>query len=117
MNLNNIPFQLTNWESVPKVEHKGDTGVAFWQTLQFGELRVRMVEYSKNYLADHWCQKGHIIFCIEGEMKTELAHGKEYILTAGMTYQVSDDLSSHRTYSREGVKLFIVDGAFLKLQK
>jgi hypothetical protein len=117
MNQNNIPFQLTNWELVPKVEHKGDTGVAYWQTLQFGDLRVRMVEYSKNYLADHWCQKGHIIFCIEGAMTTELADGKEYILTKGMSYQVSDDLSSHRTYSKDGVKLFIVDGTFLKLQE
>ena len=74
-----------------------------------------MVEYSENYRADHWCQKGHLIFCIEGEMLTELSDGREYKLTKGMSYQVSDDLSSHRTSSSIGVKLFIVDGAFLKL--
>lgn len=115
MNNNNIPFHLTNWETVPITEHLGETGIAFWQTIELGDLRIRMVEYSKNYKADHWCQKGHIIYCIEGEMTTELSDGQEYRMTKGMSYQVSDDLSSHRTYSKDGVKLFIVDGAFLKL--
>ena len=116
MNINNIPFNITDWKTIPMTEHKGETGVAFWRTLQFGDLRIRMIEYSKNYKADHWCQKGHIIFCIEGEMTTKLSDGQEFTMTKGMTYQVSDDPSSHRTYSKNGVKLFIIDGAFLKLQ-
>ena len=116
MNANNIPFQVTDWTLIPAIEHKGETGSAFWRTLQFGDLRVRMVEYSKNYKADHWCEKGHIIFCIEGQMTTELLNGQVYEMTKGMSYQVSDDLSTHRTFSNEGVKLFIVDGAFLKQQ-
>lgn len=116
MNSNNIPFNITDWETIPAIEHKGETGIALWQTIAFGDLRIRMVEYSKNYKADHWCQKGHIIYCIEGEMTTELSDGREFKMTKGMTYQVSDDLSSHRTYSKYGVKLFIVDGIFLKLQ-
>jgi hypothetical protein len=37
-----------------------------------GEIRVRKVEYSAGYKADHWCKKGHIILCTEGEMETEL---------------------------------------------
>lgn len=115
MNPNNIPFNLTDWSTIPTIEYQGETGVAYWRTLQFGNLRIRMVEYSENYLADHWCQKGHIIFCIEGEMTTELSDGREFKMTKGMSYQVSDDLSSHRTYSKDGVKLFIVDGEFLKL--
>lgn len=110
-----IPFQITDWTLIPVTEHKGETGLAFWRTLQLGELRLRMVEYSKNYKADHWCQKGHIIYCIEGEMTTELSNGEEFKMTRGMTYQVSDELSSHRTYSKNGVKLFIIDGSFLKL--
>lgn len=114
MNANNIPFQITDWSTIPVAEHLGETGSAFWQTLQLGEIRIRMVEYSKNYKADHWCQKGHIIYCIEGEMTTELSDGQEYTMTKGMTYQVSDDLSSHRTYSKGGVKLLIIDGKFLK---
>lgn len=108
-----IPFQTTNWSSIPSVEHKGDSGSAFWKTLQFEGLRIRMVEYSPNYIADHWCEKGHIIYCIEGEMDTELADGSIHKLSAGMSYQVSDGLSSHRTSSKNGVKLFIVDGNFL----
>ncbi len=109
-----IPFQTTSWSSLPSTEHKGDTGTAFWKTLEFPGLRIRMVEYSPNYLADHWCEKGHIIYCIEGEMDTELADGSIHKLSVGMSYQVSDGLSSHRTSSKNGVKLFIVDGNFLK---
>jgi hypothetical protein len=112
----NIAFQLTNWDKIPAVEHKGITGSEFWRTLEFDGLRIREVEYSKNYKADHWCQKGHIIYCIEGEMDTELADGSILKLTKGMSYQVSDDLSSHSTSSINGVKLFIVDGDFLKLK-
>lgn len=112
----NIAFQITEWENIPAVEHKGDSGSAYWKTLQFEGLRIRMVEYSTNYKADHWCEKGHIIYCIEGEMDTELADGRIFKLSKGMTYQVSDDLSSHRTSSVSGVKLFIVDGDFLKLK-
>jgi quercetin dioxygenase-like cupin family protein len=108
-----IPFQTTDWAKIQATEHKGETGTALWKTLQFGGLRIRMVEYSKNYKADHWCEKGHIIYCIEGEMDTELSDGSIYKLSAGMSYQVSDNLSSHRTSSSQGVKLFIVDGDFL----
>lgn len=114
--LKNIPFTLTNWEAIPAEEHKGDSGIATWKTLQYEGLRIRLVEYSKNYTADHWCQKGHVIFCVEGEMDTELGDGKIVKLSKGMSYQVSDELSSHRTSSKEGVKLFIVDGDFLKLK-
>ncbi|HWY97919.1 MAG TPA: DHCW motif cupin fold protein [Bacteroidia bacterium] len=112
----NIAFHTTDWDKVTATEHKGETGVAYWKTLQLDGLRVRMVEYSKNYMADHWCQKGHIIYCIEGEMDTELTDGSIRKLTKGMSYQVSDDMSSHRTSSVDGVKLFIVDGDFLKLK-
>lgn len=115
MNPNHIPFQTTDWSTIPVTEHKGETGTAYWRTLQFGDLRIRMVEYSKNYLADHWCQKGHIIYCIEGSMTTELADGSIFLLSQGMTYQVSDELSSHRSSSETGVQLLIIDGTFLKL--
>lgn len=108
-----ISFQTTNWDNVDAVEHPGETGTAFWKTIQYSVLRIRMVEYSPNYKADHWCEKGHIIYCIEGEMDTELADGSVHKLKAGMSYQVSDGLSSHRTSSENGVKLFIVDGDFL----
>ena len=115
MNTSAIPFQLTSWQDVPVTVYKGETGEAYWRTKMFGDLRIRMVEYSPNYKADHWCEKGHIIYCIEGEMTTEMADGSLHVLTQGMTYQVSDNMSSHRTFSQQGVKLLIIDGAFLDI--
>jgi hypothetical protein len=111
----NINFQTIDWTSVEKTEHQGETGVAYWQTKQFEGIRVRIVEYSPNYLADHWCEKGHIVQCLAGEFVSELANGEMFTLTKGMTYIVSDELSSHRSVSANGVKLLIIDGEFLKL--
>jgi hypothetical protein len=110
----NIPFQTIDWTTVPKVEYKGESGTAFWQTIQLPGLRIRIVEYSKGYLADHWCQKGHIVHCLEGEFVSELQRGEKTTLTKGMTYIVTDELSSHRSSTSEGVKVMIIDGDFLK---
>jgi len=112
--MKNFPFQTIDWSNVPKTEYKGDTGIAYWQTLQLEGLRIRIVEYSKNYLADHWCTKGHIVHCLEGNFVTEHKDGEKILLTAGMTYVVSDDLSSHRSVTSDGAKLLIIDGEFLK---
>jgi len=114
--MSNIPFQKIDWSQISKVEHKGETGTSFWQSLQFEGLRVRIVEYSKGYLADHWCQKGHIVHCLDGEFTTELSTGEKIKSIKGDTYVVSDELSSHRSVSEIGVKLLIVDGDFLKLK-
>jgi hypothetical protein len=115
MNLN-IPFQSIDWTNVPKEEHPGETGKAFWQTIQFNGLRIRIVEYSAGYVADHWCRKGHIVHCLEGEFISELDNNEHFTFTSGMTYVVSDELSSHRSTTRGGVKLLIIDGDFLKLK-
>jgi len=112
----NIPFETIDWANVPRSEHKGETGTAWWQTKQFGDLRVRVVEYSKGYVADHWCTKGHIVHCLDGEFVSELQTGESSLLTKGMTYIVTDDLSSHRSTTENGVKLLIIDGDFLKNQ-
>jgi len=110
----NIPFQTIDWQSVEKVAYQGETGIAYWQTLQLGGLRIRIVEYSKGYLADHWCEKGHIVHCMEGEFITELKDGTKQTLRKNEMYVVSDEFSSHRSYSENGVKLLIVDGDFLR---
>lgn len=110
----NIPFQLIDWNKISKEEHKGKTGTSFWQTLQYDGLRVRIVEYSAGYLADHWCKKGHIVHCLEGEFINEQETGEKHLLKTGMTYIVSDELSSHRSVVKETVKLLIIDGDFLK---
>lgn len=108
-----IDFQTIDWSTFEPTTHPGESGDAFWRTLQFDGLRVRIVEYSKGYLADHWCKKGHIVHCLEGEIISELENGDKFTLSKGMTYIVSDELSSHRSISEKGAKLLIVDGKFL----
>ncbi len=114
MQTTKIPFEIIDWSAIDKTEHPGETGTAFWQTKQYGGLRIRLVEYSAGYLADHWCRKGHFVHCLEGGFITELETGESFRLSPGMSYVVSDDLSSHRSVTETGVKLLIVDGDFLK---
>lgn len=109
MKMSDIPFGTTDWSRVPKTEHPGTTGVAHWRTQQFGAIRVRMVEYSPGYVADHWCEKGHILLCLEGELVTELSDGRLFTLKAGTSYQVADGVEPHRSRTKVGAKLFIVD--------
>jgi len=109
MRMSEIPFGTTDWSTVPRTEHKGTAGVACWHTREFGAIRVRMVEYSPGYVADHWCQKGHILLCLEGELHTELADGRAFVLKPGMSYQVADGAEPHRSRTSVGARLFIVD--------
>ena len=109
MQITDTPFGITNWSEIERTEHKGDTGIAYWKTQKFDDIRVRMVEYSPGYLADHWCSKGHILFCLEGELHTELEDGRKFILKSGMSYQVADNAEAHRSSTEAGAKLFIVD--------
>lgn len=105
----NFPFATTDWSTVERTEHAGETGMAFWRTRQFDSIRVRMVEYTPGYKADHWCSKGHILLCLEGELQTELQDGRIITLTPGMTYQLADDAEPHRSFAPLGATLFIVD--------
>lgn len=109
MRLTEIPFGTTDWTAVEATEHKGERGIAHWRTRQFGATRVRMVEYTPGYRADHWCVKGHILLCLEGELHTELKDGRAFVLRPGMSYQVADDAEPHRSFTDVGAKLFIVD--------
>jgi len=107
--ITDIPFGITDWSGISPTEHKGERGCAYWRMRQFGTIRVRMVEYSPGYLADHWCVKGHILLCTEGELHTELEDGRTFILKAGMSYQVADNAEPHRSSTELGARLFIVD--------
>ena len=109
MKRSGIPFGTTDWSGVERTEHPGETGVAHWRTRHFGEIRVRMVEYSPGYLADHWCEKGHVLLCPAGELHTELADGRTFVLTPGTSYQVADGAEPHRSSTEVGATLFIVD--------
>ena len=109
MRMHDIPFGICDWSAIEATEHAGAPGTARWRTRQFGELRVRMVEYSPGYRADHWCRKGHVLFCVEGELHTELEDGRVFVLGPGMSYQVADGAEAHRSSAPSGAKLFIVD--------
>jgi hypothetical protein len=109
MELKNIPFTITDWSNVPVTEHIGETGKAFWKTMDFGCVRVRMVEYTPYYKADHWCNRGHVLLVLEGELITELEDGRVFILSAGTSYEVEHHGESHRSSTISGAKLFIVD--------
>lgn len=113
MKLTDIAFCTTDWSTIEPTRHPGETGEALWRTQQFGpadnRVRVRMVEYSPGYLADHWCQKGHVILCLEGELETTLADGRTFVLQPGMSYQVADGAEAHQSRTAIGAKLFIVD--------
>lgn len=109
MQMTDIPFGTTDWASVEPTEHAGESGMAIWRTRQFGTIRVRLVDYSPGYKADHWCSKGHILFCLEGRLDTELADGRRFTLTPGTSYQVADDAEPHRSSTAAGARLFIVD--------
>lgn len=109
MDMSGIHFGTTDWSSVPTSEHAGDSGSATWRTREFGSVRVRMVEYSPGYVADHWCSRGHILLVLEGTLTTELANGEVVTINAGSSYQVGDDMEAHRSSTQEGARLFVVD--------
>ena len=109
MRMSAIPFGTTDWSTLAPEEHPGETGTSTWRTQVFNDIRVRIVEYSPRYLADHWCEKGHILFCLDGTLTTELSDGRTFTLERGMSYQVADNAEPHRSRTETGARLFIVD--------
>jgi quercetin dioxygenase-like cupin family protein len=109
MQMNGIPFGITDWADIPETVHPGESGTARWRTREFGGIRVRVVEYSPGYAADHWCEKGHILYVLDGILETELRDGRTVRLTAGTSYQVADGAEPHRSSTATGARLFIVD--------
>ena len=109
MRITDLPFGTVDWSEVEATTHAGESGAARWRTRQFGEVRVRMLDYSPGYVADHWCDKGHFILCLQGELETELADGRRFTLTPGMSYQVGDGAAPHRSRTRTGARLYVID--------
>ena len=109
MQISGFPFGTTDWSKIERTEHTGERGCAYWRTQNFEGIRVRMVEYTPGYFADHWCVKGHILLCVHGELETQLADGRVFRLTPGVSYQVADDEEPHRSSTGVGARLFIVD--------
>jgi len=109
MRIHGIPFQTVDWAHLAPSQHPGDPGEATWRTFEAGDIRARIVEYSPGYVADHWCERGHVVFVIEGELITELRDGRRVTLGPGQGYVVSDADGAHRSASPRGARLFIVD--------
>lgn len=109
MRIEDVPFMTTDWRTVPATTHPGTSGAAVWRTVEQGNIRVRMVEYSPGYQADHWCRRGHVLLVLDGELVTELEDGRQVVLTSGMSYQVQNEGLAHRSRTSTGAKLFIVD--------
>lgn len=109
MKLAGFSFGVTDWSTLERSEHKGETGTSFWRTRNFGDVRVRIMEYSADYRTGYWCAKGHVFFCLEGELEIELEDGRKFTLTPGMSFQVADGVDRHRNYARNGAKFFVVD--------
>jgi hypothetical protein len=109
MRLVEIPFQTVDWASVPVTTHAGERGSATWRTVEVGNVRARMVEYTPDYLADHWCERGHVLHVLDGELSTELRDGRTFVLRAGQSYIVADGDGAHRSSTASGARLFIVD--------
>jgi quercetin dioxygenase-like cupin family protein len=109
MVIGNLPFGTVDWRDVEVTTHAGTSGEARWRTRQFGAVRVRMLEYSPGYVADHWCTKGHFLLCLEGELETQLADGRRFTLSPGMSYHVADEAEPHRSTTRTGAKLYVID--------
>ena len=109
MLIESVPFGTTDWTAVPETEHRGETGMAYWKTFEQGSIRVRMVRYTPGYVADHWCNRGHVLLVLEGELVTELRDGRAVTLRAGQSYQVATDAMPHRSRTATGATLFIVD--------
>ncbi|MDQ1741201.1 MAG: hypothetical protein QOE53_2853 [Pseudonocardiales bacterium] len=109
MQMTGFDFTVTDWNSVGPERYSGELGEALWRSRDFGGIRVRMVEYSPGYVADHWCNKGHVLLVLRGELTTTLDNGEVVVLTEGQSYQVADDSQAHRSSTESGALLFIVD--------
>lgn len=109
MKIDGVPFQMIDWSNIPRTEHVGERGVAHWRTLEVGNVRVRVVEYSPGYLADHWCERGHVVHVLDGELVTELRGGRSVVLASGHSYVVGDADGAHRSSTQRGALLLIVD--------
>jgi len=110
MKIVGVPVFVTDWAAAPAVEHKGESGTSFWRTIEAGNLRVRLVEYSPGFVSDHWCERGHVLYVLDGKLTVKLKDGRKFVLASGMSFQAEDDASNpHLARSGPGARVFIVD--------
>jgi quercetin dioxygenase-like cupin family protein len=109
MDLTDIAFRTVDWSAVAVTTHPGEPGTARWRTVEAGNVRVRIVEYSAGYVADHWCERGHVVHVLEGTLITELRDGRTFELGPGQSYVVANGDGAHRSKTTTGARIFVVD--------
>jgi quercetin dioxygenase-like cupin family protein len=110
MKITGVPFSVTDWDKVPAVEYRGETGTSTWRAVETGNLRLRIVDYSPGFKSDHWCARGHVLYVLSGELGLKLRDGRDFLLAAGASFQVEDDEANpHLAWTDRGARVFIVD--------
>ena len=69
MALYRIDFESMEWESPAE-------GVKF-KAFQQNNKKLRLVEFSKEFVEPDWCTKGHIGYILEGQMEIDFDGVKE----------------------------------------
>lgn len=109
MNIENFLPLSFDWKNIPGEKINGENGFAMIKTQTLGSIKIRYVEYSTNYIADHWCDKGHIVYIIQGELMIEHKDNSIHSLISGMSYLIGDNTLSHKVKSTTGAKILIID--------
>jgi quercetin dioxygenase-like cupin family protein len=109
MKMEALPFTNIVWTDLSVTQSNGESGTAASREVTVGDMRIRLVEFSPGYKADHWCSKGHVVFVLEGELSTTLEDGRTFETRPGNLFVIGDDRDTHRAHTSSGAKVFIVD--------
>jgi quercetin dioxygenase-like cupin family protein len=109
LKIEDVPFSNIRWPEMPLSEQSGAVGYALSQTVETGNVRLRLVTFSPGYEADHWCSKGHVVFVLKGQLSTVLQDGRKFLTLQGESFCVGDNDGQHRAETDRGATVFIVD--------
>jgi len=109
MVLPRTPLIVTRLGEAPRTAETGEIGRSLAQTFELSGLRLRLVEYEAGYVADHWCDRGHVLHVVDGELTLELRDGRSMALRKGDCFVSDQDDASHRIRTAAGGTAFIVD--------
>ncbi|MFZ2006243.1 MAG: DHCW motif cupin fold protein [Stellaceae bacterium] len=110
MDFPGLPCGMIDWANEPSETLPGETGTATARTRRVGDLQLRLVDYSAGYLADHWCDKGHVLLVVAGSLVIEHRDGRRFALATGATWHVADHgAPAHRVVCEHGATVFILD--------
>ena len=100
----------TDWSSLVSESVEGLSGNSRSKSIKYGNIRMRTMEYSPGFEADHWCPRGHIIFVLEGEITIKLKDETEQKISKGMSFICGDnETNPHMVYSKKGAFVIIID--------